>query len=135
MSSSRAKKGITLPAAILILFIICFGATIYHLVSQKVPGEKSYVEGLSFKLEAGKQWRIGLPIDRSGKLRVSFSSDYPVAIRLGTSSVCFVDTTTSGDQSYTFQVDPAMRVVDVWMQNPKAGMRVTVANLTCTLRY
>jgi len=131
----EARKGMTFAAALLVLFIASFGGIVYYIASQKVRGEKTYFEKLSFVLQPGKSWRVGVPIGIEGELQISYSSNGPARIYLGTAGTSFIDTVTTGKQKFSFRVNPSMGVVDVLIQNPHKNLSITIAELTCVVHY
>ena len=132
---AKAKKGMTFGAALLVLFIVCFGGLVCYVASQKVRGEKTYFEKLSFVLQPGKSWRVGVPIGVEGEFRMSYSSDGPAKVHLGTAGTSFIDVVTTGKQTFSFRVRPSMGVVEVLIQNPHKDLSITIADLTCVVQY
>lgn len=131
----KEKKGITFAAALLVLLVICFGGMVYYVASQKVRGEKTYFEKLNFVLHPGKAWRVGVPISIEGELQISYTSDAPAKVYLGTSGTSFMDVLTIGKQKFSFRVNPSMGVIEVSIQNPHKDISITIAELACVLQY
>lgn len=125
----------TFAAALLVLFVICFGGMVYYVASQKVRGEKTYFEKLSFVLQPGKAWRVGVSINVEGELQISYSSDGPAKVYVGTSGTSFIDVVTIGKQKFSFRVKPSMGIVDVSIQNPHKDITISIAELTCVSQY
>lgn len=131
----RSTKGISFAAALLLIFTVCFVSLIAYVSSQKVEGQKTYFERLSFNLSPGKLWRVGVPVGIEGELRLSYASDGPIRVYMKADETRLVDKMTEGTQGLTIPVSRSMKIIEVGLENLQKNQNITVVNLTCTLKF
>lgn len=130
-----STRGITFAATLLLMFIVCFVSLVAYVSSQRVGGQKTYFEGLSFTLGPGKLWRVGVPVGIEGELRLSYVSDGPVRVYMKTDETHLMDKMTEGTQRLDIPISRSMKIIEVGLENLHKNQNVAVANLTCTLKF
>ena len=134
-STKASNKGITFAAAILVIFIVIFGAVIAYLAQptdSTANAKTTYFEDLNFKIDPNKIWHVGVPITEEGNLNLSLTSNNPVRVyaRYGNGGTYLLDKVVSGHQQFVMHVDPTMRTIEVAVVNQQ-NATVAVSGLTC----
>ena len=133
MGFKHSRRGITFAAAILLIFTVAFVGYLAYMAATALPaGQKSYFEDLDFSIQPYGLWHVGVPIDRTGNLHLSFMTTLPVRVYAKYSNMYLLDRITNGPQNFTMPVDPSMSVIEVAFVN-LYNSTMTVTNATCTL--
>jgi hypothetical protein len=129
------KNGNAFAGVLLILFIVLFVVFLAYIASpaEAPPKEqKTYFENLSFALETGKTWRVGVPIAFDGTLHLSFASNDSIRVFAKNQNRYLIDSVTGGHKDYFIHVTVSMGVVEVALTNAHSKT-VEITELTCVL--
>jgi hypothetical protein len=132
MEPKLNRRGITFAAAILLVFTIALVGFLAYMAVTTPSGQKAYFENLEFAIQPYKIWHVGVPIEMSGNLQLSFTTELPIRVYAKYSNMYLLDRITSGPQDFTMKVDPSMSIVEVAFVN-LYNTTMTVDNATCTL--
>jgi hypothetical protein len=133
--TKRREHGNTFAGALLLIFLALFVAFLAYVASPPdTPrnSHKEYFENLGFVLEAGKIWRVGVPVAFDGTLHLSLASNDSIRVYAKTQSGYLLDSVSAGREDYFIHVTAAMGIVEVAVTNPGLGI-VAINELTCVL--
>jgi hypothetical protein len=132
----RAGKGNAFAGVLLIVCLVLFVVFLAYVLSAPVEahsrGEKTYFENLDFALEAGKKWRVGVPVEFDGKLHLSFNSNDSVRVYAKIDNGYVLDSVSLGRGDFFIPVTASMGIVEIGLTNP-GNTVVLISELTCVL--